>query len=230
MLGGQWLVFRSISSVALLALNTLLLLALIALLIDRRTAPARTVQAYRWIDTFDYGLTHWEAEDSGRATINEGMGLPPPSLDLFPVHDIPSLKYVLAFRGIPEFRRGTIECDVRLTRNSLLNILFMADIHGRQFYMARLDNRPQWRDSFLEMEPEYPWWEYRAQSQTITPAERWVHIQLEVTPTSAVLYRDHDEVLRIALANFLHKPQGYQIGLFTEGGAVFVDNFAVSVA
>jgi len=221
----QWLIHPSIPAVIAFALQTLLLLTLVVLFIDRK--PRRPIYT---VDTFDHGLVSWTAEDLGRATVNEGVGVPLPCLDLFPLHDVPSLKYVLAFRDIPEFRGGTIECDVRLTANSLLNILFMADIRGRQFYMARLDSRPQCWDSFLEMERHYEWWEYRVRSQTVTPTEQWVHIRLEIGSTSAVLYRDNDEVLRIALTDFHHKPERYQIGLFSEVGAVFVDNFAVTIA
>ena len=226
----QWLIQPAISVITAFAFNTLLFLCIVALLIDRRTTPTRGVQPTTYLDTFDHGLTHWEAEDLDRAMVNEGVGVPPPSLDLFPVDDRSQLKYVLAFRGIPEFRRGTIECDVQLTGTSLLNILFMADIQGRQFYMARVDSRPDYTDSFLEMEPLYAWWEYRAQSQTVTPVGQWVHIRLEVGSTSAVLYRDNGEILRIALSDFRHKPEGYQIGLFCELGAVLVDNFAVAIA
>jgi len=225
MLIAQWLVFGSISSVALLALNTLLLLGLIALLVDKR--PKLRI----WEDHFEHGLANWRVDKAGASdvSIERASGNPPPSLRLKPIGSDISLRSGILFRWVEDFWEGIIECDVFVLPDGLVNIIFHADAQKSRYHMARLDTRDGCFDSLLEMGPGDAWFQYRGHRSELTPPNVWVHMRLEVYRQHVKLYRDGRLVSQLHTSQFRHKLQQGFVGLFCEAAPAFVDNFRLTV-
>lgn len=225
MLIGQWLVFGSISSVALLALNTLLLLCLIALLIDKR----RKLRI--WEDTFEYGLANWRVDRVVRfgAAIDPFLGNPPPCLRLRPIGSDISLRRAILFRWVDNFSEGIVECDVFLLDNGLVNIMFRANADNTRYYMARLDTRDGCFDSFLEIGPGDAWFQYRGPRSLLTPPKTWVHMRLEVYRDHMKLYRNSLLVSQVHISQFTQRLNEGLVGLFCEVNDVLINNFRLTV-
>ena len=186
-----------------------------------RILPGRFREAPSFAEDFRAGLTRWEIK-TGSPRIDEAFGHPAPSLYLPLAGDQRTRSFVIA-KEISEFKDGKIECTVHLEPNSLVNIVFRADMEANQFYMARLDTRGA-PDAILRNDgPGFGWRIIAEQGHGTSPNE-WHQMKVVVTEGSIQLYRND---ILVASATDATYTSG-QVGIFNEVQGCHVDNFIVS--
>jgi len=143
-------------------------------------------------------------------------------------HEKPEIIYVA---GLDDFRNGVIECDVYLPSNTLINILFRADIPAHRYYGARLDTRPEetkWREynKFLRRDAGGPqdWFHEAPDLGKKTTPNQWHHLKVVVAGDSMELFRDEELVASWADSTY----HSGQVGIMAELGAVCIDNFRIT--
>lgn len=187
-----------------------------------RILPGRFREAPSFADNFGAGLTRWETR-TGSPRIDENFGHPAPSLHLPLAGDQRTCSFVVV-KEISEFKDGDIECAVHLEPNSLVNIVFRANMEVNQLYMARLDTRAGCADAILRNDgPGFGWTIIAEQGQR-TPPNEWHQMKVIVREDAIQLYRND---ILVASARDATYTSG-QVGIFNEVQGCHVDNFIVS--
>jgi len=182
-----------------------------------------------FFDSFDKGLSRWKClhRPTAARTIMPFEGRP--HCLQMPPHSRarPEIIYVA---GLDDFRNGVIECDVYLPSNTLINILFRADIPAHRYYGARLDTRPQDRtghplfDKFLRREGPQRWFDEGPDRGTKTTPNGWHHLKVVVAEDTMQLFRDEELVASLTDPVY----HSGQVGIMAELAVVCIDNFRIT--
>jgi hypothetical protein len=198
------------------------LLCIFALIISLSSIRWLLVKAgYIFNDTFDNGLGSWKII-TGNPSINQKFGKPAPSLGLTVIPGIRTNCF-MELLNIDTPRKGTIECDVYLEPNSLLNIVFKGDMKNKKWYMARLDTRGREtdKDAFLKNRGQN--WEFIKTSNENSVPRIWHKMKIGIDGSIARLFKNGKLIAEIDDEEF----KNGKIGIFNEIGEVFIDNFSV---
>lgn len=126
----------------------------------------------------------------------------------------------------PKFVNGIIECEVELGTNAVFNIMIRGFIK-RDFYMARLDTRKQYRDCILERPPgnEMEWGNVNPRLPVNpSPTGKTITMKVEAEGGAIRLFRNGDLVDSIIGA----REEFTKIRLFAETNNVFVKSVAIT--
>jgi len=165
-------------------------------------------------------LENWDTK-TGNPQIETDFGKPVPSLELKVIPGQATNSFIV-LKDI-EAERGIIECDFYLEPNSIVNIVFFADLENDNWYMARYDSRNNYSDGFLVKEsgPGVNWKDFKM-SGTQTKAKEWHRARVEFSSEIVAMYRDGE--LLVEFRN--PKIFGKKIGLFNEVNHAYIDNFS----
>ncbi|KKK72889.1 hypothetical protein LCGC14_2899360 [marine sediment metagenome] len=169
-----------------------------------------------FIDDFKKQNDQWQ-ELKGKTVINDALGNPPPGLEL---HFTGGGTNTFLLNMKQYMKDGVIECDVLPSENSILNIVFRAS--DNEYYMARLDTRPNFYDSIL-LKTKGKNWKPIKESSRRTEAGAWHHMKV-IFKANKIRFLIDGEVVATVKDKSLDSGQ---VGFFNEVNNVIVDNFAV---
>lgn len=196
----------------------LLLVGVLAVALCGCIGSARPVQ-----DDFAKGKELWstwhdpKSKVQCESVVNATFGSPAPALSL--TYNMNNCLGVDLLDGVT-FTNGTIELDVYLQPNALVDVAFRADYEKNTGYIARLDSR-DFHDTFLKIDT---WTSLGQNSGHATSPLKWHHMRIEVEGSSFTLYCDDQQVATATGTEFASG----RIALTNEVGSAYVDNIVVS--
>jgi hypothetical protein len=174
-------------------------------------------------DEFNKNLSNWETI-TGSPTIESDFGKPCPALGLGYSSSVEATNAFLVLKDF-EITSGTIECDIYLEPNALVNIVFLADIVGSNFYMARYDSRGHGSTDGLLLKDQGPGANWRGFRMTkdVSNSKEWIHAKVEFSPKGIKMYKNNSLLIQTVDPIIF----GGRIGIFNEVADAHVDNFSV---
>lgn len=177
---------------------------------DNFTSSKNTIDASRWdIKT-------------GQPSLFSDMGHP--RLQLTMANPAQATNSFLIAKDL-EIDRGTVECDIYLSPNSVLNIVFFCDDKQDNWHMARFEGRTADSDAFLIKDggPGVNW-RFNKILGTRTIDNQWHRVRVEFTSEKAKMFKDGD-----FLGEITNPPMfGKRVGIFNECGEVLIGDFTIS--
>jgi hypothetical protein len=172
---------------------------------------------------FDQGKEKWNAwydltypTNRCESVVDTNFGLPAPSLLLM---NTPGKCSGADILNEMVFTDGTVELDVYLETDALVDVVFRGDLEKNTGYIARLDSR-NYHDTFIKIDT---WTMLGENSGHITSPHQWHHMRVEVESSSFTLLCDDQVVARTIDTEF----SSGQIALMNEVNKVHVDNVTV---
>ncbi len=211
---GPWILAVIIGAAAGLVTWLLRRWRIVGRIADRVRRAGRRRRAADFEDNFESGLLAWRKRSKVSTSSVGPRGL---ALGAIPArHD---LSTVLTLYREPRFADGTVECEVYLESGALFNLVLRGDIVDDEFYMARLDARPDYWDSILVKPRGRAWRECnKGHLSHHSPYARWLTMRVEADGPEISLYRDDQLVDSVNDAEFLDGT----IAVFAEEGTAYV--------
>jgi hypothetical protein len=158
---------------------------------------------------------------TGDAAIESNFGNPQPDVILRKGNG--RTNSFISVKKIVDLQDGSIECDVYLEPNSLVNVVFRGNLNNGKYYMARLDSRSGSLDCILRLDGNNDNWKVIAASNQRSEPKSWYHLKVVLKEKKIWFYKNENLIISTTDTAY----SGGEVGIFNELRDVHIDNFIV---